>query len=141
LLVSRLYPGDTHHADALACFRKYASATWITSAWSELETVNSLRQLCLRQPGPAMQVPEALRRLFRHWHEHGPFERAAISLDEGLRECGQLSAAHATTLRMRSADVLHVALLEQINPDLFATRDREQYDLAVKRAFRSELVP
>ena len=42
---------------------------------------------------------------------------------------------------MRSADVLHVALLEQIEHDLFVTRDRDQHALAVSRAFKSQLLP
>jgi hypothetical protein len=38
---------------------------------------------------------------------------------------------------MRSADVLHVALLEQIAPDLFLTRDGDQFALAQARGFKS----
>lgn len=140
LLISRLYPGDSGHAAACAAFRKYARATWLTSAWAEFETINSLRQICLRKPGPLPAVAEALRRLFRHWHQAGPFDRVETDLPEALRECGQLSAAHGTALRMRSADVLHVALLEQINPDLFLTRDKDQFALALARAFPAELV-
>lgn len=42
---------------------------------------------------------------------------------------------------MRSADVLHVALMEQITPDLFVTRDKDQHALAASRAFVSRLLP
>lgn len=141
LLVSRLYPGDTSHAGALACFRKHPAADWLSTPWSEFETINSLRQLGLRTPGPKPEVAEALRRLFKLWHERGPFERVDVDFNEAMREFAQISAASGSSLRMRAADVLHVAFCEQINPDLFITRDKDQYDLAVSRAIRSEFVP
>jgi hypothetical protein len=39
-----------------------------------------------------------------------------------------------------SVDVLHVALLEQINPDLFLTRDKDQGALANARGFETIVV-
>ena len=39
--------------------------------------------------------------------------------DEVLKDAHQISAAFAARLKARSADVLHVAILEQLNPDLF----------------------
>ena len=39
------------------------------------------------------------------------------------------------------ADTLHVALLEQLNPDLFVTRDRDQFDLAQARGFTCRYLP
>ena len=139
-LVSFLYRADAGHAAARAFFRQHAKDEWLTSSWSQFETVNSLRQLCRHRPAPRPQVPEALRRLFKHWHDRGAFSLREADLEEAVRECEQISAAHGTRLAMRAADVLHVALLEQINPDLFVTRDREQHDLAMARAFQSHLV-
>lgn len=40
--------------------------------------------------------------------------------------------------RMRSADTLHVAMLDQLLPDLLVTADGDQHALAVARGFRSE---
>ena len=82
---------------------------------------------------------------------------ALVQIDEGHLDLGAAVArARATlhderdrallleivtgTLRMRAADVLHVALLEEINPDLFVTRDKDQHALAVARAFPARLL-
>lgn len=140
-LVSLLYPPDVGHAAAANVFRHNVGAEWQTSEWTQFETFNALRQLCRKNPGPPPEIPEALRRYFKHLHTAGQFVFSETDLVEALRECQQLSAAHGTTIPMRAADVLHVALLEQINPDLFVTRDKAQYDLATARAFPSRLVP
>ena len=140
-LVSLLYPRDPAHAAAQAFFVAQVGAEWQTSEWAWFETVNSLRQLALARPGPAPAVMEGVRRLFKHCHEHGPFTLTACDEGEAVRECQQLSGAHGSQLRMRSADVMHVALLEQIQPDCFVTRDKDQHALALARAFKSQLVP
>ncbi len=70
----------------------------------------------------------------------GPFELVDVHLEDAVRECHQISAAYGTEIRMRSADVLHVALLDQINADLFVTRDRDQHATALRRGFASQLV-
>ncbi len=139
-LVSLLYPSDRQHLACRAFFQPLAHEEWLTSAWSEFETLNSLRQLCLDSAGPHAATVEAIRRLFKHWHTRGPFREVETNLDVAGREARRMSATHATTLRMRAADVLHVALLEEINPDLFVTRDRDQHSLAVARAFPARLL-
>jgi predicted nucleic acid-binding protein len=140
-LVSLLYAPDSGHAAARSEFFAHRGATWITSDWSQFETVNGLRQLCRRYPSLKPEVPEALRRYFKHLHRAGQFALAETDLPEAVREGQQYSTAHGCASPMRCADVLHVALLEQINPDLFVTRDRHQHALAQARAFRSQLVP
>lgn len=140
-LVSLLYPGDKKHAGARKFFSAHATDQWLTSTWSQFETANSLRQLCLANPGPKPLVAESLRRLFKYWHSRGPFLFVETQLDEAVNECQHLSAAHATAMRMRSADVVHVALLEQMTPDLFVTRDEDQFKLAQQRAFPAQLLP
>ena len=139
-IISLLYPGDTAHGDARRFFVSQGPAKWVTSEWTEFETINGLRQLCLAQNGPAPAMMGGFRRLFKRWHTHGNFQREDVELDEAVLECQQISAAHATAIRMRSADVLHVAILEQITPDLFVTRDKDQHDLALSRAFKSVLI-
>ena len=122
-------------------FRQQPQADWLTSPWSQFETVNTLRQLCLQRPGPDRAVIEAIRLLFKHWHRRGPFQLEPASWEEALADCRKISAAFGAGLRMRSADTLHVALLEQINPDLFVTRDKDQFDLAQRRGFTCQFVP
>lgn len=140
-LVSCLYPPDKGHAAAKGFFNRHPGAEWLTTSWSQFETANSLRQLCLASNGPTPITAESIRRLFKHWHARGPFCLVETQLEEAMTECQQLSAAHGTAMRMRSADVLHVAFLEQINPDLFVTRDAEQFKLANQRALPAQLIP
>ena len=45
--------------------------------------------------------------------------------------------AHGYRMKARSADTLHVAILEQINPDLFVTGDKDQQSLAIARGFQT----
>ncbi len=137
-LVSFLYSPDTGHASARQAFQKNGGDVWLTSDWSRFETMNSLRQICLNGWEPA--DAEAIIRLFKQLHRIGPFEPVDTRMDEAAQECAQLSAAHGSRLRMRSADVLHVALLEQITPDIFLTRDKDQFALAKSRAFPAVLI-
>ena len=57
--------------------------------------------------------------------------------DEVLQDAHQISAGFAARHKARSADILHVAMLEQINPDLFVSGDKDQLTLATARGFRS----
>lgn len=140
-LVELLYKGARHHAVTRQFFLAQTGAEWITSDWTLFETANALRQLCLQNPGIKPEQAEALRRLLKRWHTHGNFTQDTVNAGESIREAMQLSVAHATRLRMRSADVLHVSNLEQIDHDLFVTRDKEQHALAIARAFKSQLLP
>ena len=140
-LVSLLYPGDRQHGAATAFFSRLQAEDWQTTDWSQFETVNTLRQLCLASPGAQPQAIESIRRLFKHWHRHGAFERAEVDLVGALAESHQLNGALGNQLRMRSADVLHVAMLSELNPDLFVTRDKDQHALAVAAGYAAQLLP
>lgn len=140
-LVSLLYPGDSAHQGVRTFFRQQPGAEWVTTDWSHFETVNSLRQLCLKIPGPKPATVEGIKRLFKHWHERGAFIMVETDWVEAMTAAQELSAVAGSSLRMRSADVLHVALLEQINPGLFVTRDQDQHLLAISRAFNAQLLP
>jgi hypothetical protein len=80
---------------------------------------------------------EALRRYLNHLLRDGPFEQERVDWQEVIREANQISAAFASRLKARSADTLHVAILEQLNPDLFVSGDRDQVALAVARGFQA----
>lgn len=140
-LVELLYPGARQHASTRKFYLSQPNAEWITSDWSQFETINAIRQLCMQNPGIKTELAESLRRLFKHWHRHSNFTHADTNSAEAISEAQETSAAHGTKLRMRSADALHVALLEQIEHDLFVTRDKDQFALAMKRAFNAQLLP
>lgn len=136
-LVSWLYSADTQNRKARTWFAAHQTADWILSDWSRFETLNSLRSLCLQTSGPKPEQIEALRRYFNHLTDHGPFDCERVDWHEVLRDCNLISAGFANRLKARAADTLHIAILEQINPDIFVSGDRDQIALAKVRGFQS----
>jgi predicted nucleic acid-binding protein len=136
-LVSWLYKPDPLNAKARVWFAQHQADDFLISDWSRFETINTLRDLCLRPHPPKRELIEALRRYFSHLLEIGPFEFIAVDWDVVLRDAHQISAGFAARLKARSADALHVAILEQVNPDLFVSGDKDQLKLATARGFRS----
>jgi predicted nucleic acid-binding protein len=136
-LVSWLYRPDPLNAKARAWFARHQTADFLISDWSRFETINTLRALCLRPNPPRQELVEALRRYFSHLLNNGPFELPAVDWDEALKDAHQISAAFGAKFKARSADTLHVAILEQLNPDLFVSGDKDQLVLATARGFRS----
>lgn len=136
-LVSWLYKPDPLNAKARVWFVQHQTDDFLISDWSRFETINTLRDLCLRPHPPRRELVETLRRYFSHLLQTGPFEFAAVDWDEVFKDAHQISAGFAARLKARSADVLHVAILEQLNPDLFVSGDKDQLALATARGFRS----
>lgn len=136
-LVSWLYTPDLRNAKARAWFSNHQSDDFLVSDWARLETINTLRSLCLRPHPPRPELMEGLRRYFSRLLQVGPFELAAVDWDEALQDAHQVSAGFAARQKARNADILHVAMLEQINPDLFVSGDKAQLSLATARGFRS----
>jgi hypothetical protein len=52
-----------------------------------------------------------------------------------MADCHQISAAFGTRQKCRAADTLHVALLEQMSPDVFVSGDQDQLLLAAARGY------
>ena len=136
-LVSWIYRPDVHNAKAWVWFSRHKKEEWILSNWSRFETVNTLRNLCIRTGGPKPEAVEASRRYFRHLLQHGPFSEERVDWPEVIRDCNQISSALAWKIPARSADVLHVAIIEQINPDIFVSADGDQLALAKARGFQT----
>ena len=136
-LVPWLYSGDKQNRKARSWFTAHQNADWVLSDWSRFETLNSLRGLCLQSPGPKPERIEALRRYFNHLIYQGPFDYERVDWQEAMRDANQISAGFATRLKARSADTLHIAILEQINPDTFVSGDRDQVALAKARGFQA----
>jgi predicted nucleic acid-binding protein len=136
-LVSWLYTPDPLNAKARAWFSSHQSEDFLVSDWARFETINTLRDLCLRPHPPRLELIEGLRRYFSRLLQVGPFEGAVVDWDEALQDAHQISAGFAARHKARSADILHVAMLEQINPDLFVSGDKDQLNLATARGFRS----
>jgi len=60
-----------------------------------------------------------------------------VDWDEALKDAHQISAGLSGRLKARSSDIWHVAMLEQINPDIFVSGDRDRLALATARGFQS----
>ena len=134
-LVSWLYSADVNNGRARAWFRAHQGDDWIVSDWSWFESVNALRSLCLISGGPRRGLVEGLRRYFKHLLHAGPFGSERVDWKEVLRDANQISTGFAARQRARAADTLHVAILEQVQPDIFVTGDRDQAALARSRGF------
>jgi predicted nucleic acid-binding protein len=140
-LVASLYAGHPQHVTARTFLLAHAADDWFTSQWSRFETLNTFRQLTRDPAGPKIAAVESLRRLFRHLHRRGPFVNFDSDLESAAQECQRISAAWAVKLKMRSADVLHVAILDELRPNLFVTRDKDQHQLANELGFVCQLLP
>jgi predicted nucleic acid-binding protein len=138
-LVSWLYTPDPLNAKARGWFANHQADDFLVSDWARFETINTLRDLCLRPRPPKPELIEALRRYFSHLMRVGPFEFVAVDWDEVLKDAHQVSAGFAARLKARSADALHVAILEQLNPDLVVSGDKDQLALVTARGFQSAL--
>ena len=92
-LISLLNRGEKQHQPARRFYLSHPTAEWVTSAWSQFETLNGLRQLCLAAPGNTPEQAEALRRLFKHWHERGNFTFEPTEPADAIQECSQISSA------------------------------------------------
>jgi predicted nucleic acid-binding protein len=136
-LVAWLYGKDVNNPKARTWFTRHQNEEWLLSDWSRFETLNTLRNLCTRTIGPRPELAEALRRYLSHLLRDGPFEASPVDWQEVLRDANQISSAFAPKMKARSADVLHVAILEQVNPDLFISGDKDQVALAVARGFQA----
>jgi predicted nucleic acid-binding protein len=138
-LISWLYSADANNRKARAWFVRYQKDEWLLSDWSRFETLNALRSLCLVTKGPKQQLVEALRRYFNHLLRCGPFEQGRVDWQEVIKDANQISSAFASRTKTRSADTLHIAILEQLSPDLFVTGNKDQAILATARGFSTAL--
>ena len=136
-LVSWLYSADVNNGRARTWFSAHQTDDWIVSEWSWFESVNALRSLCLASGGPRRELVEGLRRYFKRLLRVGPFDFERVDWDDVLKDANQISTGYAARQRARAADTLHVAILEQVQPDLFVTGDRDQTLLARARGFNA----
>lgn len=136
-LVSWLYKPDPLNAKARSWFARHQTDDFLVSDWARFETVNALRSLCLRPQPHKPEMIEGLRRYFQHLLQAGPFEFVSVDWDEVMKDAHQISAGFAARCKSRSSDILHIAMLEQLSPDLFVSGDQEQLALATARGFRS----
>jgi hypothetical protein len=56
---------------------------------------------------------------------------------EALKDAHEITSSFAMLTPTRSADTLHVAILEQLHPDVFVTFDKDQSMLAINRGFHT----
>ena len=136
-LISWLYGKDKNHKLARDWFGRYEFDDWIISAWSEFETVNRLRGLCLAEKGPKSEVIESIRRFFKHLLANGILKRQPVSWLRVMANAHEISSLFAAEQKARSADILHVAILEQLQPDIFISGDADQVSLGAATGFES----
>ena len=126
-----LFPADRQHATAMRYYEGKEESTWLVSPWAELETLNALRQLSLRNPAPiTVAQVDRLRRRWRYYLAIGQFARTKPDWEEVFVEAHAISSAQAGTRVCRGADLLHVALADRLAADVFVTLDTDQATVA-----------
>lgn len=139
-LVSFLYPGDVNHRKSRQFFHSHSADIWLLSVWSQFETVNALRSLCLAPNGPKPAFIAGVCKLFKRLQRDALFKETKTNWDTAFREANRLSSALGSQIKSRAGDSLHVALLAQLKPDIFVTFDKDQSVLAARRGFRTALI-
>ncbi len=139
---NRVYP-DTTYWIAMRCRVDDCHEAWqrfhprierarlLWSPWTHFEVYNTFRQTTLGDDAPltpaeARQLIASLEKEFNR----GCWDPVVFDWREELREARELSAEFGFRYRMRSGDVLHVAIARLAGADAFVTCDEEQCRLA-----------
>lgn len=117
-LVSWLYKPDPLNVKARVWFAQHQTDDFLISDWARFETINTLRDLCLRTRPPKQELVEGLRRYFSHLLQVGPFEFVAVDWDEVLKDAHQISAGFAVRLKARSAWTTNASVVVEATTSL-----------------------
>ncbi len=71
---------------------------------------------------------------------NGILARLEVNYDEVFDVALELSRRHGQTLPVKTADLLHVAMME-LGFDDFVTADKQQHDFATRAGFHSTFLP
>jgi hypothetical protein len=110
-LVSFLYAGDLNHGKSRQFFLSHGADIWLITSWSQFETVNALRSLCLAPIGPKAAFIAGVCQLFKRLQRDSLFAPTKTNWDDAFREANRLSSALGSQIKSRAGDTLHVALL------------------------------
>jgi predicted nucleic acid-binding protein len=126
-------PWGPRHAPALDFYESRQDEVWVWSPWHRVEVFNTARQLTRDEDPRARLLPAEARTFIRQLE-------ADLRVDylthfeadwrDVLRAANDLSIAHAFNLRIRAADLLHVAYALETNSEVFVTYDNDQFALA-----------
>jgi predicted nucleic acid-binding protein len=135
---------ELQHPQAARLFERRQDEIWLWSPWHRIEVFNTIRQLT--------QHPESHRRLRRADAQQmirvieadiraEYFRHGEVDWRDVFRTANELSIAHALSLRVRSADLLHVAYALELAADEFVGFDGDQLALAAAAGMQTITPP
>jgi predicted nucleic acid-binding protein len=139
---NRIYP-DTSYWVAMRCRADSNHEAWLRfhpqieharllwSPWTHFEVYNTFRQMTLGEDAPltAAEARQLIASLEKEVNR-GCWDPITTDWREQLREAREISAEFGYRYRMRSGDVVHVAIARLAGADAFITCDEDQCELA-----------
>ena len=143
-LLFKLYWQETNTPAAQAIVLKYEPPI-LLSRFNEVEMLHVARRKTWL-PGPtglplltAAQFQAGLT-LLEQDLASGIVARLEVDYEEVFDAALELSRKHGQTIPVKTADLLHVAMME-IGFDHFVTADKQQHDFATRAAIHSVFLP
>lgn len=140
----KLYWQEANTSAAQAIVLQYAPPI-LLSRFNEVEILYVARRKTwltgpTNQPLLSAAQFQAGLALFEQDLTNGILARLEVNYDEVFDVVLDLSRRHGQTLPVKTADLLHVAMME-FGFDDFVTADKQQHDFATRAGFRSTFLP
>jgi predicted nucleic acid-binding protein len=126
--------GDIHHASAISLFDREPDSSVLWTPWQRVEVFNSFRQAehaGLVDQGEARAMIRTLEQEVRV----GYWPHVEFDWTDAVRTACELSAEHSLKRTVRSMDLFHVAIAEEVAADAFLSFDSDQNALARAAGF------
>lgn len=140
-ILFKLYWREPNSAEALRLIRQFEPPISL-SRFNEIEILHVARRktwLLDSSGRPQLSVSElgAGLTLFEEGLREGFLRRIEVDYDEVFDRALDLSRRHGQTLPIKSADLLHLAMMS-FGFDTLVTGDRQQHEFAVRIGLRSQ---
>ena len=140
----KLYWQEANTPDAQAIVLQYTPPI-VLSRFNEVEILHVARRKTwlLGPAGQPLLSPaqfQAGLALFEQDLASGILARLEVDYDEVFDVALELSRKHGQTIPVKTADLLHVAMME-FGFDDFVTADKQQHDFAARAGVRSIFLP
>jgi predicted nucleic acid-binding protein len=140
----KLYWREPNSPAALAILQKFHPPL-VMSRFNEIEMLHvARRKTWMLGPSGVPQMTasqfQAGLSLFEQGLQTGVLARLEVEYDEVFDAASELSRKFGQTIPVRTADLLHVAMME-FGFDEFITADKQQHDFAVRAGYPATFLP
>jgi predicted nucleic acid-binding protein len=140
----KLYWREPNSPAALAKLRQFHPPL-VISRFNEIEMLPvARRKTWLAGPGGLPQMTPAQFQaglsLFEQGLQTGVLARLEVNYDEVFDAASDLSRKFGQTIPVKTADLLHVAMME-FGFDEFVAADKQQHDFAVRAGYAATFLP